>query len=116
MPLMPQALDDFERSATKIVRTEPETCALFDFIRSGRYRRRVSAETLRLISMWTVGDSAFDEAASKLPTRQIANALAGVPELAWRTSLDRCQKTHCWHWVAPATEKFYKIVRGPVTE
>ena len=29
-------------------------------------------------------------ACNQLPTRQIANAMAGVPEIAWRTSLDRC--------------------------
>ena len=30
------------------------------------------------------------KAAARLPTRQIANAMAGVPDLEWRTSLDRC--------------------------
>lgn len=29
-------------------------------------------------------------AANQLPTRRIANAMAGVPDIAWRTSLDRC--------------------------
>ena len=31
-------------------------------------------------------------AANRLPTRQIANAMAGVPKLKWRTSLDKCSE------------------------
>ena len=43
-------------------------------------------------------------AANRVPTRQIANAMAGVPKLRWRTSLDRCSKNPCSYEVAPATD------------
>ena len=106
-----QSKEDFVRSATKIVGSSPGTCALFEFIRSNRYVPRVSRETRRMISRWSQGDDACLRAGAKLPTRQIANALAGVPELAWRTSLDRCLKTPCWYYVAGETERHYGIVR-----
>jgi hypothetical protein len=47
-------------------------------------------------------------AANRFPTRQIANAMAGVPRLKWRTSLDRCSKTPCTARVGYETMRHYR--------
>src|SRR5947208_2532093 len=55
---------------------------LFDFRRSHRFRRNLSAPAVDMVLNWR-DDAACRKAAAKLPTRQSANAVAGVPELKW---------------------------------
>jgi hypothetical protein len=50
--------------------------------------------------------------AAMLPTRQIANALAGVPSLDWRTLLDRCSANPSQMLVGKRTEEYYRKVYG----
>ena len=47
-------------------------------------------------------------AANQFPTRQIANAMAGVPEISWRTSLDRCSEQPSIDYVAMNLDMFYR--------
>jgi hypothetical protein len=63
---------------------------LFEFISSGRLRKTgPSRRILRILGRrnW---DLTSMKAAMKLPTRQLASAIAGAPELSWQRSLDRC--------------------------
>jgi hypothetical protein len=79
---------------------------LFEFISSDRFVREPSKRTVVSVLDWKT-PQCF-QAAARLPTRQIANALAGVPELAWRRSLDRCITQPCeWHVRSP-TEDYYR--------
>jgi hypothetical protein len=64
---------------------------LLSFLRSEKFRIRPPKKTV------TDALRPFDSeqrrrAANRLPTRQIANAMAGVPKLKWRTSLDKCSE------------------------
>ena len=65
--------------------------ALLDFLWDERFGKTpVPSATVTdaLTLLWE--DERRWRATNQLPTRQIANAMAGVPEIAWRTSLDRC--------------------------
>jgi hypothetical protein len=53
-------------------------------------------------------DPARWKAAARLPTRQVANAMAGVPDLDWRTSLDRCTRIPSELMVGMETEQHYR--------
>ncbi len=56
-------------------------------------------------------------AANQLPTRQIANAMAGVPDIRWRRSLDRCSAQPSKTYVALNLDMFYRDRYGiPVPE
>jgi hypothetical protein len=57
-------------------------------------------------------DAKRKRAANRLPTRQIANAMAGVPKLRWRTSLDRCSENPCSYEVAPDTDHRHRAIFG----
>jgi hypothetical protein len=66
------------------------TISLREFLlheRSGKHLRK--ATVLAALDLPLDTDSQ-KRAANQLPTRKIANAMAGVPELGWRRSLDRC--------------------------
>ena len=64
--------------------------ALFKFLWHERFRKTLPKQTVVDALSLSIEDERRWWAANQLPTRQIANAMAGVPELAWRTSLDRC--------------------------
>ena len=51
-------------------------------------------------------------ASNQLPTRQIANAMAGVPEIAWRTSLDRCSAQPAEVFMAVNLDMHYRELFG----
>jgi len=64
--------------------------ALFEFLWHERFRKTLPKQTVVDALSLEIEDERRWRAANQLPARQIANAIAGVPETAWRTSLDRC--------------------------
>jgi hypothetical protein len=71
--------------------------SLYEFKESKRFRRKPPKATV--IMALDVSDQGGQEAAGRLPPRQIAAAMAGVPDIDWRTSLDRCSKMPSSQWV-----------------
>jgi len=65
---------------------------LLDFLRSRKFRIKPPKKTVLDALDRPYDDERRKRAANRLPTRQIANAMAGVPKLKWPTSLDRCRK------------------------
>lgn len=84
---------------------------LYDFLQSDKFRikppRKTVADALRLQH-----SEPRQRAANRLPTRQIANAMAGVPNLRWRTSLDKCSKNPSSYSVGPNTANYYRSILG----
>lgn len=94
------------------------TDALLNFLQTRRFNRRPprSKVVRALNGNWSNEKSrlATEQATMSLPTRRIANAMAGVPEISWRTSLDRCSRMPSRLAVPPRTEKHYrKLYRVP---
>jgi len=90
---------------------------LLDFLRSERFRIKPPKKTLIDALNLPVGDEKRRRAANRLPPRQIANAMAGLPELEWRTSLDKCSKIPCSYLVALNTDRHYRAMFSiPVPE
>jgi len=83
---------------------------LHNFLRSSKFKKRPPKKTVMDALNRPSEDARRKRAANRLPTRQIANAMAGVPKLRWRTSLDRCSKNPCSYEVAPATDHRYRHV------
>jgi hypothetical protein len=81
---------------------------LLNFLRSDRFRRMPVKQKVLNSLNYKLDEEQWRKAAQRLPTRMIANAMAGVPELAWRTSFDRCSKLPCRMVVGAATENYYK--------
>lgn len=82
---------------------------LREFLRSEKFRRRPPKKTA-VDAIAVHHSKQRDRAANRLPTRQIANAMAGVPRLKWRTSLDRCSKHPSSLRVGYNTEGYYRFV------
>lgn len=82
---------------------------LLDFLQNEKFRRKppkkTVADALRLVH-----SERRDRAANRFPTRQIANAMAGVPKLKWRTSLDKCSRNPCANRVGYNTAVHYRTV------
>jgi hypothetical protein len=83
---------------------------LFDFLHSERFRKKPPRKTVIAALNLPANDERRKRAANRLPTRQIANAMAGVPELSWRTSLDRCSKNPSAFPVGANTEQHYRAI------
>jgi len=83
---------------------------LLNFLRSSKFKKRPPKKTVMDALNRPAEDEKRKRAANRLPTRQIANAIAGVPKLRWRTSLDRCSKNPCSYEVAPDTEHRYRTL------
>jgi hypothetical protein len=68
------------------------TAALFEFLAHERFGKTIAKTTVTdaLTLPWEA--ERRRRAANQLPTRKIANALAGVPEIGWRRSFDRCSE------------------------
>jgi hypothetical protein len=82
--------------------------ALLSFLKSDRFHRKPPKRTVIDALNRPLEDERRMRAAARLPTRQIANAMAGVPELEWRTSLDRCSRTPSRLFVGKRTEDHYR--------
>ena len=83
------------------------TDALLEFLRSPNFVRKPLKQTVitALAGDW---DEEGWRAATRLPPRRIANAMAGVPEISWRTSLDRCSKTPSKSLPDTRTAEYYR--------
>jgi hypothetical protein len=84
---------------------------LHDFLKSDRFTIKPPKKTV--IDALSPSDTEKrNRAASRLPTRQIANAMAGVPKLKWRRSLDRCSENPSSLVVAYKTAGHYRTMFG----
>jgi hypothetical protein len=84
---------------------------LMGFLRSKKFRRKPPKKTV-VDALDTLHSEKREHAANRLPTRQIANAMAGVPKLKWRTSLDKCTKNPCSNRVGHNTATYYRTILG----
>jgi hypothetical protein len=84
---------------------------LFNFLRSGKFRIKPPKKTL-VDALHFLDSERRRVAADRLPTRQIANAMAGLPKLKWRTSLDKCSKRPSSCRVGHNTSGYYRAKFG----
>ncbi len=97
------------------------TEALLDFLHSHRFNRKPPRRTVvrALNGSWADEESrlATQRATMSLPTRRIANAMAGVPKISWRTSVDRCSRKPSLMAVQKRTDEQYrKLYRVPLSQ
>jgi hypothetical protein len=85
--------------------------ALREFLRSKKFRRKPPKKTV-VDALALHRSEKRDRAANRLPTRQIANAMAGVPKLKWRTSLDKCAMRPSSSSVGHNTATYYRTMYG----
>lgn len=90
----------------------PNPDVLFEFISDERFRKTLPMTTLRDALDRTLDDEGCKRAANQLPTRQIANAMAGVPDIGWRRSLDRCSANPSSVPIALNMDLHYRKVYG----
>ena len=86
--------------------------ALWQFLHSRRFHRKPSKRAVVNALNAEYDDPKRMKAAAHFPTRQIANAMAGVPQIGWRTSLDRCSKIPSRSVVGRKTEEYYRALYG----
>jgi hypothetical protein len=82
--------------------------AFFEFLWDERFRKTLPKATVADALNLSWEDERRKRAANQLPTRQIANAMAGVPEIAWRTSLDRCSEQPAEPLIALNLDMYYR--------
>ena len=86
---------------------------LLDFIWHQKFTKkelRSATVTDALTLSWN--DEERGRAANHFPTRQIANAMAGVPEISWSRSLDRCYVSPSTAYFSLITEMYYREIYG----
>lgn len=83
--------------------------ALHEFLFSERFRKTEPprATVVNALNLDAEAETR-QRAANQFPARQIANAMAGVPEISWRTSLDRCSAQPSIDYVAMNLDMFYR--------
>jgi len=86
--------------------------ALFEFLWHERFRKTLPKQTVVDALSLEIEDERRWRAANQLPTRQIANAMAGVPEIVWRTSLDRCSAQPSCLPIALNLDMHYRDIFG----
>jgi hypothetical protein len=86
---------------------------LLDFLSGDKFRRKPPKKTVLDALNLPQEDERRKRAANRLPTRQIANAMAGVPNLRWRTSFDRCSQHPCSYLVTLTTAEYYLHMHHP---
>ncbi len=87
----------------------PNPTELFDFISDGRFRKtKLPKATVKDALTLPVEDDRRRRAANQFPVRQIANAMAGVPDIGWRRSLDRCSANPSAAHIVINTELYYR--------
>lgn len=84
---------------------------LLDFLQSSRFRRKPPKKTV-VDALALYQSDKRSRAANRLQTRQIANAMAGVPKLRWRTSLDKCSKSPSSYQIGYNTASHYRAIFG----
>ncbi|MGA7821768.1 MAG: hypothetical protein WCA50_19225 [Candidatus Sulfotelmatobacter sp.] len=85
--------------------------ALLDFLQSGKFRIKPPKKTV-IDALRSSDSEQRRAAANRLPTRQIANAMAGVPRLKWRTSLDKCSQRPSSYRVGGNTAEHFCAMFG----
>ncbi len=85
---------------------------LFDFLHSAKFRMKPPQKTVVDALNRPEDDEKRKFAANRLPTRRIANAMAGVPRLEWRTSLDKCSDNPSSRPVALNAARYYRAMCG----
>jgi hypothetical protein len=83
---------------------------LLDFLRSKKFRIKLPKKTV--VDALSLDGERRKRAANRLPTRQIANAMAGVPKVKWRTSLDKCSKHPSAYRVGHNAAAHYRAISG----
>jgi len=83
------------------------SAVLLEFLRSKKFRRKPPKKTV-VDALALHRSEKRARAANRLPTRQISNAMAGVPKLKWRTSLDKCSKRPSSSSVGHNTAEHYR--------
>jgi hypothetical protein len=84
---------------------------LMEYLRSKKFRRKPPKKTVA-DALGLYHSEERQRAANRLPARQIANAMAGVPKLKWRTSLDRCSESPCAQRIGYKTAQYYRELFG----
>ena len=81
--------------------------ALMDYRARNRFARIPPKQTVvrAIAGTWT--EPAW-KAAARFLTRRMANAMAGVPDLDWRTSFDRCAKRPCQLFPGSRATEYYR--------
>ena len=91
----------------------PNPGELFDFISNQRFRKtKLPKATVENALTLPVNDDRRKRAANQFPARQIANAMAGVPDIGWRRSLDRCSANPSGAYVVINTDLHYRELYG----
>ena len=83
---------------------------LLDFLRSRKFKIKPPKRTALAALNRPYDDERRKRAANRLPSRQIANAMAGVPKLKWPTSLDRCRKEPSDLMIAGNADRHYRRI------
>lgn len=84
---------------------------LLDFLRDDKFRVKPPRKTVAH-ALGPIDSGQRRRAANRLPTRQIANAMAGVPKIKWRTSLDKCSKNPSSYRIGHNTARHYRAMFG----
>jgi len=86
---------------------------LFDFIRHEKFRKsELPRATVTNALTLPCNDETRRRAANQFPIRQIANAMAGVPDISWSRSLDRCYANPSTTYFSQTTEMYYREMYG----
>ena len=86
--------------------------ALREFLWDERFRKTLPKATVTDALTLPWEDERRRRAANQFPSRQIANAMAGVPDISWRRSLDRCSAQPSIAFVAVNMDMFYRDKYG----
>ncbi len=84
---------------------------LLNFLQSEKFRIKPPKKTV-VDALRPFDSDSQRRAANRLPTRQIANAMAGVPNLKWRTSLDKCSQNPSSYRVGHNAAGHYRAMFG----
>jgi len=84
---------------------------LLDFLGSEKFRIKPPRKTV-VDALRPIDSEQRRRSANRLPTRQIANAMAGVPKLKWRTSLDKCSVHPSSYRLGHNTAEHYRTMFG----
>lgn len=91
----------------------PNPAQLFDFISDERFRKtKLPKATVKDALLQAVDDDVRSRAANQFPARQIANAMAGVPDISWRRSLDRCSANPSTIRIVINTDLYFRELYG----
>ncbi len=83
---------------------------LLDFLRSTKFKIKPPTKTALDALNRPYDDERRKRAANRLPSRQIANAMAGVPKLRWPTSLERCRTKPSDLMIAGNADRHYRRI------